>query len=79
MRSFDELPATAPICNCNGVTKAAIGACVADGKRSLEAVIKATYAGTGCGSCRPRLAEAIAWFCGGEAAKSSTSCPGGTD
>jgi nitrite reductase (NADH) large subunit len=66
--TFDEMPSTAQICNCNGVTKAAIGTCVADGKRSPEAVMKATRAGTGCGSCKGLVAEAVAWFCGGDVA-----------
>jgi nitrite reductase (NADH) large subunit len=31
--TLDEMPAAAQVCNCNGVTKEAIGACVAAGKR----------------------------------------------
>jgi Rubredoxin NAD+ reductase C-terminal domain/Pyridine nucleotide-disulphide oxidoreductase len=34
--TFDEMPATAQVCNCNGVTKGAIGACTAAGKRSAR-------------------------------------------
>ena len=64
--TFDEMPADAQICNCNGVTKGAIGACVANGKRSAPAVMDATRAGKGCGSCKGMVGELVAWFCGGE-------------
>jgi nitrite reductase (NADH) large subunit len=64
--SLDELPDTAQICNCNGVSKAAIGACVARGKRSPQSVMKATRAGMGCGSCKSLVADVVEWFCGGE-------------
>jgi nitrite reductase (NADH) large subunit len=63
--TFDEMPADAQICNCNGVSKAAIGACVADGKRSAKAVMAATRAGMGCGSCKGLVNEVVDWFCGG--------------
>jgi nitrite reductase (NADH) large subunit len=64
--TLDEMPATAQVCNCNGVTKAAIGACVASGKRTPKAVMGATRAGMGCGSCKGLVGEVVAWFCGGE-------------
>jgi nitrite reductase (NADH) large subunit len=64
--TFDEMPAEAQICNCNGVTKGAIGACIANGKRSAPAVMDATRAGKGCGSCKGMVGELVAWFCGGE-------------
>ena len=50
--TFDEMPAETQVCNCNGVSKGAIGACVAAGKRSAKAVMDATRAGMGCGSCK---------------------------
>jgi nitrite reductase (NADH) large subunit len=64
--TIDEMPATTQVCNCNGVTKGAIGACVAAGKRSPQAVMDATRAGKGCGSCKSLVGEVVAWFCGGE-------------
>jgi nitrite reductase (NADH) large subunit len=64
--TIDEMPATAQVCNCNGVTKGAIGACVTSGKRSPQAVMDATRAGKGCGSCKSLVGEVVAWFCGGE-------------
>jgi nitrite reductase (NADH) large subunit len=64
--TLDEMPATTQVCNCNGVTKGAIGTCVAAGKRSPQAVMDATRAGKGCGSCKGLVNELVAWFCGGE-------------
>jgi nitrite reductase (NADH) large subunit len=64
--TLDEMPAAMQVCNCNGVTKAAIGACVVNGKRSAAAAMDATRAGKGCGSCKGLVAELVAWFCGGE-------------
>jgi nitrite reductase (NADH) large subunit len=56
----------AQVCNCNGVTKGAIGACVAAGKRSTKAVMDATRAGMGCGSCKSAVKDVVEWFCGGD-------------
>jgi len=64
--TLDEMPADAQVCNCNGVTKSAIGACVAAGKRSTKAVMDATRAGMGCGSCKSMVKEVVEWFCGGD-------------
>ena len=65
--TLDEMPPDTQICNCNGVTKGAIGACVASGKRSGKAVMAATRAGMGCGSCKSLVNEVVDWFCGGQA------------
>jgi nitrite reductase (NADH) large subunit len=64
--TFDEMPAEAQVCNCNGVTKGAIAACVAGGKRSASAVMDATRAGKGCGSCKGLIGELVTWLAGGE-------------
>jgi nitrite reductase (NADH) large subunit len=64
--TLDEMPADAQVCNCNGVTKGAIGACVAAGKRSAKSVMDATRAGMGCGSCKSMVKEVVEWFCGGD-------------
>jgi nitrite reductase (NADH) large subunit len=64
--SLDEMPETAQICNCNGVSKGAIGACVTRGKRTALSVMQATRAGMGCGSCKSLVADVVEWFCGGE-------------
>jgi nitrite reductase (NADH) large subunit len=63
--TLDEMPTDTQVCNCNGVTKAAIGACVAGGQRSAKAVMAATRAGMGCGSCKGLVNEVVEWFCGG--------------
>jgi len=65
--TLDEMPADAQVCNCNGVSKGAIGACVAAGKRTAKVVMEGTRAGMGCGSCKPLVSELVAWFCGGQA------------
>lgn len=51
-RSVLDLPDTAQVCNCNGVTKGAIVAAAANGKRTLKLVSESTRAGMGCGSCK---------------------------
>jgi nitrite reductase (NADH) large subunit len=63
--TLDEMPADQQICNCNGVTKAAIGACVTGGKKSAKSVMDATRAGMGCGSCKSLVGEVVEWFAGG--------------
>src|SRR6266851_7260199 len=64
--TLDEMPAESQVCNCNGVNKAAIGACVAAGRRTPKSVMETTRAGMGCGSCKSLVADLVAWFCGGE-------------
>ncbi len=64
--SVAELPDDAQVCNCNGVTKGAIGACVRDGARTMGAVAAATRAGSGCGSCRAQVREVLEWASGGQ-------------
>ena len=64
--TLDEMPADTQVCNCNGVTKGAIGACVAGGKRTTQSVMDATRAGKGCGACKGLVGELVTWFCGGE-------------
>jgi nitrite reductase (NADH) large subunit len=64
--TFAEMNAATQICNCNGVSKGAIMACVQSGKRSAKAVMDATRAGMGCGSCKSMVNELVEWACGGE-------------
>ena len=63
--TLDEMPGDQQVCNCNGVTKAAIGACVAAGKKTTKSVMDATRAGMGCGSCKALVGEVVEWFAGG--------------
>ncbi len=60
-----ELPDSAQICNCNGVSKGAIVAAVKRGCRSLKAVSDTTRAGTGCGSCKPQVQLLVEASCEG--------------
>jgi nitrite reductase (NADH) large subunit len=64
--TFDEMSADAQICNCNGVSKGALVGCVKAGKRSGKAVMEATRAGMGCGSCKTMVAQIVEWACGGK-------------
>jgi nitrite reductase (NADH) large subunit len=60
-----EMPAEMQVCNCNGVSKAAIAACVAGGVHSAAGVMNATRAGKGCGSCKSLVAEVVTWCSAG--------------
>jgi nitrite reductase (NADH) large subunit len=57
--SLADLPDDKQICDCNGVSKAAIVAAIKSGKTSLPAVGKCTRAGTGCGSCKTMIKSLI--------------------
>ncbi|MGI8815828.1 MAG: nitrite reductase large subunit NirB [Pseudonocardia sp.] len=63
-----EMDDTVQVCNCNGVTKGALTACVAAGTNSVTGVMAATRAGKGCGSCKSLVAQIVEWAveqCGG--------------
>ncbi len=64
--TFEEMSTDTQICNCNGVSKGALIACVNAGKRSAKAVMDATRAGMGCGSCKMMVREIVEWACGGQ-------------
>ena len=64
--TFAEMSANTQVCNCNGVNKGALVACVSAGNRNAKAVMDATRAGMGCGSCKTMVAEIVEWACGGE-------------
>ena len=63
--TFDEMPDDTQVCNCNGISKGILVACVKSGKRTAKAVMDATRAGLGCGSCKSMVNEVIEWACGG--------------
>jgi nitrite reductase (NADH) large subunit len=56
-----EMDDSVPVCNCNGVNKGALTACVAGGQHSVTGVMAATRAGKGCGSCTPLVAQIVQW------------------
>lgn len=64
--TFAEMPMEAQVCNCNGVSKGAIAACVKLGNKTTKSVMAATRAGMGCGSCKKEVGELVEFFCGGE-------------
>jgi nitrite reductase (NADH) large subunit len=64
--SFDfvDLPDSAQVCNCNGVTKGKVLEAIRSGHRTLKAVCGATRAGTGCGSCKSQVGMLLEQACG---------------
>lgn len=64
--TFEEMNPETQVCNCNGVSKGALTACVNSGKRSAKAVMDSTRAGMGCGSCKTMVREIVEWACGGQ-------------
>jgi nitrite reductase (NADH) large subunit len=60
-----ELDDDAQVCNCNGVSKGTLVACVAAGDTSLARVMAKTKAGKGCGSCKELVAQVVEWAAGG--------------
>ncbi|MGH8572659.1 MAG: FAD-dependent oxidoreductase, partial [Gammaproteobacteria bacterium] len=70
-----DLPDTAQVCNCNGVCKGAIVDAVRqDGLSSTAEVMATTRAGTGCGSCKPLVAELVRLECGEAAEEPAYLC-----
>jgi nitrite reductase (NADH) large subunit len=63
-----ELSDDAQVCNCNGVSKGALVACVRGGENTVTGVMKATKAGKGCGSCKELVAQVVEWAAGGAVA-----------
>jgi nitrite reductase (NADH) large subunit len=59
--TLHDMPDTAQICNCNGVTKGTLKKCVLNGTHDADAVMRATRAGMGCGSCRKLVKEVVQW------------------
>jgi nitrite reductase (NADH) large subunit len=60
-----ELADDAQVCNCNGVSKGAIAACVRGGVTSVGGVMDATRAGKGCGTCKSLVAQIVEWAADG--------------
>ncbi|MDO6818073.1 nitrite reductase large subunit NirB [Zobellia sp. 1_MG-2023] len=55
-----DLPDTAVICSCEAVTKGAVCCSVIDdGNETVKDVAKATKATTGCGGCKPMVADLV--------------------
>jgi nitrite reductase (NADH) large subunit len=60
-----ELADDAQVCNCNGVSKGALVACVESGTKSVAGVMDKTRAGKGCGSCKTMVCQIVEWAAGG--------------
>ncbi|MFG1889872.1 FAD-dependent oxidoreductase [Micromonospora sp. NPDC049051] len=56
------MPDAATVCRCNDVSKGALVSCWRSGARTVDAVVAATRAGTGCGSCRDAVAGIVGWL-----------------
>lgn len=56
------MPDAATVCQCNAVRKGAIVACWRAGARTVEEVIGATRATTGCGTCRNAVEGIVQWL-----------------
>ena len=57
--SLEELPDDTQVCNCNGVSKGQIMACVHNGATTVQQVMDATRAGKGCGSCKEQVCAIV--------------------
>ncbi|MDG4831227.1 nitrite reductase large subunit NirB [Solwaraspora sp. WMMD1047] len=67
--SAAELDDGAQVCNCNGVSKKDLVSTVHGGAKTVSAVMDATRAGKGCGSCRSLVSQIVEWANGGEVAE----------
>jgi nitrite reductase (NADH) large subunit len=60
MGSAMDLPDTAVICSCENITKGAICCSITDGScETFGDVVKATKATSGCGGCKPMVADLV--------------------
>jgi len=61
-----ELADDAQVCNCNGVSKGALVACVRSGEKTVTGVMAKTRAGKGCGSCNSLISQIVEWAAGAD-------------
>ncbi len=74
--SAADLPDAAQVCNCNGVCKGQIVDAIRDKELGSTAeVISVTRAGSGCGSCKPLVAELLQVERGGAVEEATYLCP----
>ncbi len=62
-----DLPDSARVCDCNGVSKGTIVTAINSGRREMPALCAATRAGTGCGGCKPQIQALLAMAANGAA------------
>lgn len=65
----DAFAPASTVCSCNGVNVERVTESIADGNDTVACIGRDTRAGTGCGGCKPRLAELIERFALAEAAR----------
>ncbi|MEU4474805.1 FAD-dependent oxidoreductase [Micromonospora sp. NPDC023888] len=56
------MPDGATVCQCNTVSKGALVRSWRSGARTVDAVVAATRAGTGCGGCRDAVGGIVDWL-----------------
>ncbi|MER7458106.1 FAD-dependent oxidoreductase [Micromonospora sp. NPDC126480] len=56
------MPDAATVCQCNNVSKGALVNCWRSGARTVDAMVAATRAGTGCGGCRDAVTGIVEWL-----------------
>jgi assimilatory nitrate reductase electron transfer subunit len=56
------MPDAATVCQCNTVSKGALVRCWRSGARTVEEVVAATRATTGCGTCRDAVTGIVDWL-----------------
>jgi nitrite reductase (NADH) large subunit len=61
-----ELADDAQVCNCNGVSKGTLVACVREGEKTVTGVMAKTRAGKGCGSCKSLVTQIVEWAADGD-------------
>ncbi|TDP89959.1 FAD-dependent oxidoreductase [Labedaea rhizosphaerae] len=61
-----DLPATATVCRCNSVTKAALVTAWRAGASDVDGLVRATKASTGCGTCRDTVCGIADWLTAAE-------------
>ncbi|MEV4724043.1 FAD-dependent oxidoreductase [Micromonospora humida] len=58
------MPDAATVCQCNDVDKGTLVRCWRAGARTVDEVVAATRAGTGCGGCRQAVGGIVDWLSG---------------
>ncbi|HKS46417.1 MAG TPA: nitrite reductase large subunit NirB [Amycolatopsis sp.] len=64
--SAKEMDDSVQVCNCNGVSKGDLVACVRGGTKSVSGVMTATRAGKGCGACKSLVADIVGLAAAGD-------------
>jgi nitrite reductase (NADH) large subunit len=68
-----EMPSDSQVCNCNGVSKGDLCGAVAGGCGTVGAVMDATRAGKGCGSCKSLVKQIVEWAADGDLAEDTAA------